>query len=253
MDKFLRKEEIFGFIKGNRICAVDELQRKYAVSLSTLHRDLNELLREGRITKFYGKVAVTEERNLFNARRNVNVELKKRIAQKALEYIREGDCLFFDNSTTVYYLAEQLSLSPLKNVVVVSNSAFISDLFLANKNVDFVSTGGKLNKELNCYVGTHALHVIDDFNASKYFFSCSGFSVEGGISDIYIPDEQAIKNRMREKSGESFLLVDSTKIGRTSVIKWFEPNAVDHVITDKTIDEEILNSITQGMTSLIVA
>jgi DeoR family myo-inositol catabolism operon transcriptional repressor len=253
MDKFIRKEEIFGFIKENRICAVDELQRKYAISLSTLHRDLNELLREGRITKYYGKVAVTEEQNFFNARRTVNVELKKRIAQKALEFVTEGDCLFLDNSTTVYYLAELLCLSPLRNVVVISNSAFISDLFLANKNVDFVSTGGKLNKELNCYVGTHALHVIDDFNASKYFFSCSGLSVEGGISDIYIPDEQAIKDRMREKSRETFLLVDSSKIGRTSVIKWFEPNEVDHIITDNSIDGEILALIARSNPSLIVA
>ena len=58
---------------------------------------------------------------------------------------------------------------------------------------------------------------------------------------------------MREKSRETFLLVDSSKIGRTSVIKWFEPNEVDHIITDNYIDEEILARIARGKPSLIVA
>jgi DeoR/GlpR family transcriptional regulator of sugar metabolism len=76
---------------------------------------------------------------------------------------------------------------------------------------------------------------------------------EGGIGDIHVPDEQTIKNRVREKSRETFLLVDSSMKGQTSVIKWFEPNAVDHIFTDGTMDEDILRRIARGRPSLIVA
>ena len=253
MKKTIRKEDIYGYVREHRICSIEDLQAKYPVSLSTLHRDLNDLFKDGLITKFYGKVAIKEERDFFTSRRIVNVELKKRIARKALEFIEEGDCLFLDNSTTVYYLAEMLCQAGKKNVIVVSNSAFISELFLETKSVDFVSTGGKLNKDLNCFVGHHALHVINDFNAGRYFFSCAGLSPEGGVSDIYIPDEQAVKNRMREKSHETYLLVDSSKIGKTSVIKWFELSEVNHIVTDGGTDEEQIGRIRELNPALIVA
>ena len=75
--------------------------------------------------QFYGKVAITVEQNFFNARKNINVDLKKRIAKKALEFVNEGGCIFFDNSTTVYHLAGLLRGSSKKNIVVASNSTFI--------------------------------------------------------------------------------------------------------------------------------
>jgi len=232
MNRSTRIDELFEYIKQNKVYEIQELQQLFDISLATLHRDLSVLRNEGKIEKYYGKVAIKVEQNYFNLRKDVNVDLKKRVAQQAFGFINEGDCLFLDNSTTVYYLTMLLCESALHNVVVVSNSAFISELFLGDKNISFVSTGGILNTDLNCFVGTHALDVIDDFNANKYFFSCSGLSSEAGISDIYVPDEFFIKKKMLKKSKESFLLVDSTKIGKTSIIKWFDIDAVDYIITD---------------------
>jgi DeoR/GlpR family transcriptional regulator of sugar metabolism len=246
MNTQLRKDEIFEYVKEKRVSSIEELQEKFSLSLSTLHRDLNILQKEGRINKFYGKVAITVEQNFFNARKNINVELKKRIAKKALEFVNEGDCIFFDNSTTVYYLADVLCNCSKKNIVVVSNSAFISELFLSNKNINYVSTGGILNKELNCYVGPHAVSVINDFNANKFFLSCSGISVEASVSDIYIPDEQVLKLKMHEKSKESYLLADSSKIGKTSVIKWFELCDMDCIVTDAHMP-----SVDEGLSRLL--
>ncbi|MCK5568727.1 MAG: DeoR family transcriptional regulator [Spirochaetes bacterium] len=38
-------------IKGKKVCSIEELQEKFNVSVSTIHRDLNLLEREGRISK----------------------------------------------------------------------------------------------------------------------------------------------------------------------------------------------------------
>jgi DeoR/GlpR family transcriptional regulator of sugar metabolism len=252
MSRYRRKEEIYQFIKQCKICSIDELKKKYVVSISTLHRDLNELLQEGRINKSYKKVAIKVEQDYFNLRRNVNVDLKKQIAQRALSLVKDGDCIFLDNSTSVFYLAEQLARSSMKNIIVISNSAFISDLFLNTKDIDFVSTGGVLNKDLNCYVGNHSLNVISDFNTDKFFLSCSAVSIPNGLSDIYLPDEQVIKRRMHEKSKETILLADSTKLGTTSVIKWFDVAEMNTIVTDDRISEELLLQFKNQCDELIV-
>ena len=240
MSIFIRKEEIIKYINQKKVCAIDELQKKFNVSISTIHRDLSLLEREGRINKYYNKVAIKTDQNFYNSRKNVNVELKRKIANKALSFIINGDCIFLDNSTTVYYLAEALCKSSFKNILVVSNSAFISDLFLNTNDIDFVALGGKLNKDLNCYIDSDCGKVIESFNGSKYFFSTSSISIEGGISDIYVPDENIIKVKMHKYSKVSYLLVDSTKFGKESTIKWFDITDVDHIITDNYISEDQL-------------
>jgi DeoR family myo-inositol catabolism operon transcriptional repressor len=253
MLKHRRKAEIIEYIKNSKVCSIDELKDTYNISISTLHRDLNELLQEGKINKSYGKVAVKVDQDFFNARKNVNVDLKKSIAKKALEYVKDNDCLFLDNSTTVYYFAELLVRSLKKQILVVSNSAFLSDLFLNTKNISYVSTGGMLNTDLNCYVGKHALEVINDFNADRLFMSCSGLSVANGISDIYIPDEQVIKSKMREKSKETFLLVDSSKVGNDSVAKWFNLTDVNHIVTDDKVNQGVAADLASMNCDVIVA
>ena len=248
MIQYIRKEEIIEYLKEKKVCSIEELQEKYTVSISTIHRDLNLLEREGRINKYYGKVAIKTEQNFYKSRIDVNVELKRGIAQKALSFIESGDCIFLDNSTTVYYLAEALCRSSFKNIIVVSNSAFISDLFFNTTDIDFIALGGKLHKDLNCYIGADAERVIKKFNGNKYFFSTSSISIAGGISDIYVPDENIIKVIMNKYSKVSYLLVDSTKFGKESTIKWFEISDVDHVITDSNLAKDQLRQFqTRGV------
>jgi len=65
MKKHFRKEEVLDYIKDRGVCSVEELQTSFAVSISTIHRDLNILEREGRINKFYGKVTIKDESVLY--------------------------------------------------------------------------------------------------------------------------------------------------------------------------------------------
>ena len=252
MSKYLRKEEILEYIKDKKVCTADELQKKFDISISTVHRDLNILEREGSISKFYGKVTVNEEESLFKSRININVDLKRKIAQKAIEFIENDDCIFLDSSTTVYYLAEALCKSSFKNILVVSNNAFIPNLFLNSKNIDLVLTGGKLNKELNCFAGPQAIKTIDGFNGNKFFLSASRISKEGGIGDIFYPDAIDVKTKMLQKSRESYLLIDATKLGKISTSKWFEIGDMNHIITDSNISGEWLQEFRNIGVDLII-
>ena len=210
------------------------------------------LEREGRIDKVYGKVSLKDEKVLYKSRININVDLKKNLAQKTISFIKNGDCIFLDNSTTVYYLAEAICQSSFKNILIISNSAFLSDLFLNVEGIDLVSTGGMLNKELNCFIGPQTIKAIDAFNGNKFFLSSSYISVKGGISDIYHIDLIDVKRKMLQNSKESFLIIDSTKFGKIGVSKYFELDDMDHIITDRKILESDAKELKQSKVDLII-
>ena len=120
-----RKEKIISILKEKKEIEIDALCRLFDVSLATTHRDLNELEREGRVKKIHGGVLLNvlddiETRNMV--RLKTNVGQKKEIAKKAMEFIENNDCIFLDNSTTCYYLAEALSTSGFTNILIITNS-----------------------------------------------------------------------------------------------------------------------------------
>lgn len=253
MSKYIRKEEILNYIEEKNVCSIEELLKVFKISMSTLHRDLNSLEREGRIDKFYGKVAITEKKSLFESRININVDLKIKIAERAIQTINNGDCIFLDNSTTAYYLAREICNSSFMNLLVVSNNGFISDLFLNNNNIDLLITGGILNKKLNCYIGPQSIRSINDFNANIFFLSTSCISVKGEISDIFSPDVIDVKRRMFKNSDTSYLLVDSTKFGKISTAKWFNLKEVDYIITDSKIPQREIDDFKNIGIDLIIS
>jgi DeoR/GlpR family transcriptional regulator of sugar metabolism len=252
-----RKLKIVDLLEEKREYKVDDLCRYFNVSLATIHRDLNELEREGRVKKVHGGVLLNviediETRNIIRLRKNI--KLKKKIAKKALEFIKNGDCLFLDNSTTCYYLAEELSGSEFKDICILTNSNLIPRLFVKNNNnIQIISTGGLYLKELDCFVGTHAFHTINEFNGDKFFLSTAKISIKGELSDIYRPESDEIKKAFFNRAKEHICLVDSTKFNNIGPSKVFSLEDIDLIITDNNCSQEIRDDFSHIGKKLIIS
>lgn len=251
-----RKEKIISLLQENKEYEIDKLCKHFNVSLSTVHRDLNELEREGRVRKVHGGVLLNvaekvEPRNIIRLR--TNVKLKKKIAAKALEFVENGDCLFLDNSTTCYYFAKALSESKFMDIVIVTNSCLVPGLFLENKNIQVVSTGGFLEKEYNCFVGQCSIATINEFNGNKFFFSTAVISLKGELSDDYRPNLNEVKREMFKRSQERICLVDSTKFNRIGQSKVFSLSEIDKIITDNNCDRDTRERFSKVGKELIIA
>ena len=251
-----RKEKIISLLGKKKEYEIDQLCKYFEVSLATIHRDLNELEREGRVKKVHGGVLLNvvediETRNIIRLR--TNVKLKKKIAVKALEFVENKDCLFLDNSTTCYYFAKELSESKFKNLVIVTNSYLIPGLFIKNENIQVVSTGGMLLKELNCFAGPCAIAAINEFNGSKFFFSTAAISIKGELSDIHQPISDEIKREMFKRSKDHICLVDSSKFNHIGQSKVFSISEIDKIITDGSCSKEIREEFSKVGKELIIA
>ena len=118
-----RREQIIDNLREHGEVTVKILSNQFGVSEMTIRRDLHLLEEQGYATIHYGGAALLDRQNIgcqsFSLRKGKESENKRRIAKKAASFIREGDVLFMDTSTTVL---EILTYMPAFRVKI--NKAF---------------------------------------------------------------------------------------------------------------------------------
>ena len=118
-----RHEAILRTLHEHGKVKVRDLSEKFQVTDDCIRKDLKVLENAGCLKRTYGGAILSQdyplERDVVD-RRNVNVEKKAAIAEKALGLIRDNETIFLDISTTNIKLAELL-VEKHRRVVVVSN------------------------------------------------------------------------------------------------------------------------------------
>ena len=92
-----RKISILNKIQSERNVSVSQLSKQYGVSESTIRRDLSSLETSGFIKRTHGGAILQGEANknyFYNLKKNVNMEEKKEIAQKAASIVIPNSTIF---------------------------------------------------------------------------------------------------------------------------------------------------------------
>ncbi len=258
MDPLERRNKIIDFLNenGGKI-SVKGLVKKIPISKSGLYKDLNILENQRLIKKHYGFIELIdlEQRQTnFYMRLQKNAEKKKAIAKAAVKLIEDGDTIFLDGSTTVFYFSEELKRSSFKNITIITNSINIPKEFLLIDNFNIINTGGILNKDLSTFGGSIWEQIVrENFYANKFFFSSSGISLEVGILDDYTLSEVNMKKVFSSKSTKNICLIDSEKFSVKGAANWISFDNIDTLITDEDIDEKILHLLKNKNIELIIA
>ena len=170
--KNLRTFAIIDYLKQKKYCSVNELMEHFGVSPATIHRDIASLVRNNQARKVHGGVAyidpveatdkMTVLSSTFQERINWNQKHKHRISELAMREISEGDIVFLDSSTTVFFLAERLLESSFSNLTIVTNSAMIIQNFHKfPPHYVLISLGGTFDLQLNAFLGQAAIRELD--------------------------------------------------------------------------------------------
>jgi DeoR family glycerol-3-phosphate regulon repressor len=233
------------------------LSDKFNRSIPTIYKDLDVLEEQNELKKIYGGIKILNLSGIdnFYKRMKINSNLKEKIAREAIKLIQNEEIIALDASTTSYYLAKEIIKDINRKVLVATNSGLIlSDRDLIyNKNIDFISTGGYLNKEVSCFVRGNEMD-FSELQISKFFFSSYAFSEEYGVMDSFIPDANRIKKFFSEVSNELVCLVDSTKFNKNGYMNWINIKKINKIIIDDGINEEITKKLKSiGMEVLIAS
>ena len=124
-----------------------ELAERFGVSLMTIHRDLDELERQGIVRKFRGGVTAQPsgvfESNVQYRLKTMRAE-KAAIAEHALRSVEPGMAIMLDDSTSTLEIARRLRLGEITPLTVVTNFLEAINLLSDQRGIHLMALGGQL-------------------------------------------------------------------------------------------------------------
>ena len=237
--KINRIEQIHELLKKQHSISINDLCDTFGVSKNTIRRDVAELENTGIIRKVYGGIVLKEEESgtpePFAYREGRNVKAKKQVAQLAAEQVQDGDVIYIDSGTTTMHMIPYLSKR--RYLTIVTASVHVINAADGFTGLNIIATGGTLYMPSKAFVGPSVLSALQSYNLSKVFLASTGISIPHGATNAS-PLECEIKRSLAQKNAETYLLVDSTKFGKASLMTYCQLSDLDSLITEKEPDKE---------------
>jgi DeoR/GlpR family transcriptional regulator of sugar metabolism len=232
-----RRQQILNLLEETGSLDVGDLADRFAVSVVTIRKDLDDLEREGLLQRTFGG-AVFSHRSRFNKsfleRAGLHRREKRAIAAAALDYVKDGDTIILDAGTTTLALA-QLLKQQVKSAFIITCSVPVA-LELSSAGYDILLLGGMVRNKSLALLGRETLAVLDRYRADKAFLGSSGFTAENGHTTPN-PDDAQIKEAIMRVSEEIYVLVDSSKYGDQCLTRFAHLRDVDLTITDSRLSK----------------
>ena len=223
-----RQDEILAILEKYQYVTVAYLIEKLCYSSATINRDLNVLEKRQLVRRSYGGVELVESGAVpLVFRQHKQHRAKEKIAQKAAEFVCDGDVLFIDGSTTAQhmgpYLAEKSDIT-----VITNNITLVS--YLSDLGVQCVVLGGRILEAPSMTGSIDTIDMARTYRADKAFFSTGGVTDDGSICGGGIYYE--LYRVMMQNSKQSFYLVDNNKRNQSLSKVLCDFSEVDYVISD---------------------
>lgn len=236
-----RRSKILELVEEKGQVRVPDLSSEFGVSVVTIRNDLVQLEKKNLLIRTHGG-AIMEKRVSFDfaisQKAEMHTDEKFRIANKAVEFIKDGDTIILDSGSTTQQIAKQIK--KLKNITVLTNALNIVATLSDSEDVEIIILGGMLRKKSLSLTGSIAESGINNFYADKLFLGVDGIEAQYGITTPNV--EEAHLNRlMIERSEEIFVVTDSSKFDRRSMAFITGLENIDILITDKKISEKQKN------------
>jgi DeoR/GlpR family transcriptional regulator of sugar metabolism len=237
-----RLDAILECLLADENTTAQSLAAQFGVSLMTVHRDLDELQRRGSIRKFRGGISV-ERTSTYEIsatlRRLLAVPQKRAIAAAAAQLVAPGQSVLLDDSTTVATMLEHLL--GIEELHIITNYLPTLSRLALEGTVTTTALGGMLDVGHDAFRGVGAIAAIRALRVDIGFFSTSTADADG----IYHQEEAivSVKAEMMRSARRRVLLIDSSKLGLTSLHQVSGWEAVDDLITDNATPPQLLDAL----------
>jgi DeoR/GlpR family transcriptional regulator of sugar metabolism len=230
-----RRQFILDRLEQAGACSYEELAAASAVSTMTIRRDLEEMVKQGRVIKTVGGVQRAHApsylyETALHSRLGEQREAKRAIAREALALVDGQSTLFLDGSTTCLELARLLA-QERKGLTVVTNSVLVCMELGKNGENTIAGIGGHYDPNSLCYVGPQAEDWAKTLFVDLAFVSTKGFLPARGTFESSLPNFR-VKQIIARQCVELVLLVDHSKFGQRALSKVLDVEQIHTVVTD---------------------
>jgi DeoR/GlpR family transcriptional regulator of sugar metabolism len=234
-----RQAEIAEYVVSRGSVSATDLAEAFNVSLMTIHRDLDELERQGVVRKYRGGVSA-QPSSVFES--NVSYRMQAALAQKqalarqARALIEPGMAVMVDDSTSTLELARLLDgITPL---TVVTNFLETIKLLAGRPGLRLLALGGEYHPTHDSFLGVPCIEAIEALRVDLLFASTS--AIGGGYAYHQEQEIVLVKRAMMRAAQRSVLMVDHSKLGRVALHRLAPLRDFELVLTDAQASRESL-------------
>lgn len=235
----VRRERVRQRVVSEGFARVDELARRFDVSVMTIHRDLDALEADGWLTKIRGgatanpsallEVGISERTAALRAEKDA-------IAVAAARLLTRGQTVFLDDSTTSLSLVPHL----VEHAPITVATNFLPAVAALGRapGVELHVLGGEYHARQDACFGVQTIEAIGRLHADLAFMSTTG--LHHGRCLFRAEASVLVRRAFLGAATRRVLLVDHAKIGRPSPHVLCGVEDFDLVVTDDGIDPEDL-------------
>ena len=248
-----RREKILELLQEDGSAKVVDLARLFKVTEVTIRQDLEKLDKDGLIIKEHWGAFfknVEDQVRTFSLVHQDNMDKKERIAIKCLEFIESGDTIILDSGSTTTEIAKKLK--GIKNLTVITNALNIALILGAEPGIEVIMTGGEFKPPTLSLTGQKAADFFKGLNVNKLFLATAGISLKAGLTYPSISDI-VVKKAMIDAAETTYLVADSTKIGKSAFASLGALSLINYIVTDSGIQDNYLKVFQDNEIELIVA
>ncbi|MCX3286281.1 DeoR/GlpR family DNA-binding transcription regulator [Streptomyces sp. NEAU-H22] len=221
-----------------------ELAERFGVSLMTIHRDLDELERQGIVRKFRGGVTAQPsgvfESNVQYRLKSMRAE-KAAVAEHALRMVEPGMAILLDDSTSTLEIARRLRTAEVTPLTVVTNFLEAINLLSDQRGIHLMALGGDYDPLHSSFLGVSCVEAVQQLRVDVCFASTS--AVHGGYAYHQEQHIVSVKRAMLDAAARNVLLIDHTKLGRVALHRVVPLSRFDTLLVDDGASREALRDL----------
>lgn len=229
MIRFERKRLILELLGKSEVAYLADLVEATGASDSTVRRDVDELEKAGEVVALRGGAVrlnqrITELPSAVKAL--INKDEKTAIAAAAARQVSDGETIYIDAGTTALQMIP--FLTGLNLQIVTSNTHLLT--LVPDPGIHITVLAGDYLAATGSIVGSLTEDLLRRMFFDKAFIGASGISDRSGINTFDV--REAMKKQIvHANSSESFVLIDSTKFGKSSLHQALQPSQTV-IVTD---------------------
>lgn len=232
-----RLDIILDIIDKNGFATVKYLTERLQYSTATVNRDLNLLESQNLIKRSYGGASPVETKTTSLVFRYSKMRpTKNRIAKRAVEFIKDGDTVFIDCSTTAQYMGSYLTNK--KDITVITNNITLAS-YLSEWGIRAVCLGGVIMEAPSMVYSAETVENARRYGADKLFFSPGAVTYDGKIGASLYDEHVLLIKTMMENSREIYMLCDHQKLADSCKRYLGDFKNINAVISDFSFSDEV--------------
>lgn len=229
-----RHQKILELLNTKLSIRTRELEDIFDIGFDTARRDLRLLEQKGLLKRTHGG-AVPLFQVGFKAPKTYTpkdiIDIKSNymaIAVKAVDMIKANDVVYISGASVGYFMTKHLPRDIEFTLVI--NSIILAEELRCYENITVIVLGGEMTRK--GHLRNHfTIEMIKGLRFDVAFVTGAAYSDDFGMS-IQSSDGVSFMKAILESSHRSIGLFPHEKIGRHSIMKTCEPDALDCIITD---------------------